>query len=334
MKQALLEIRGLVCRFPRPAGEVRAVDGLDLSVAPGRTLGLEGESGSGKSMTALSILGLVPAPGEIVAGEVFFEGRDLLRLDAKALRKVRGKRIGTIFQEPDTALNPVFTAGDQIAEVLRIHDGLSRPEARERAVRLLARVGIADPARRARQWPHQLSGGMRQRVMIAMAIACEPRLLIADEATTALDVTLQAQVLELVRGLCASTGMSALWITHDLGVVAEIADEVAVVYAGRVVERAPTTELFESPRHPYTILMLRCLRELALPAQGGRRPYAIGGSVPQGSAWSGGCAFRGRCPVATDRCGSPDLELGPAESEPNGGMHAVRCHHQEEARGL
>ena len=201
-------------------------------------------------------------------------------------------------------------------------------------MRLLARVGIADAARRARQWPHQLSGGMRQRVMIAMAIACEPRLLIADEATTALDVTLQAQVLELVRELCASTGMGVLWITHDLGVLAEIADEVAVMYAGRIVERAPTKRLFESPRHPYTILMLRSLRELSSRARPGRRPYAIPGSVPAGCAWSNGCAFRERCPIGTQACTRAELELRQVKSWPDGSAHVVRCQHLEEARGL
>jgi len=288
--------------FASERGEVHAVDGVDLSLERGRTLGIVGESGCGKSVTALSIMGLVPQPpGRIAGGEVLFEGEDLLQAPARRMRDLRGDKLSMIFQEPMTSLNPAFPAGDQVAEALLRHRKISPKEARDQAVEMLRKVRIPSPERRARDYPHQLSGGMRQRVMIAMALACDPRLLIADEPTTALDVTIQAQILELMRLLRAELGTAIILITHDLGVIAELADDVIVMYAGKVVERCAAERLFAEPQHPYTIGLLGSIPRLHL-AQA--RLSAIEGVVPDPVAFPQGCRFHPRCPFAVDKCRS------------------------------
>jgi len=327
-------VRGLVTTFSTPEGPVAAVDGVDLTVARGEVLGLVGESGCGKSVTALSVLRLVPdPPGRITAGEVRFDGTDLLKLPEREMRRVRGRRIAMIFQEPMTALNPVFSVATQIGEALRLHLGMSRAEAFERTVELLAQVGIPSPKERAREYPHQLSGGMRQRVMIAMAIACEPDLLFADEPTTALDVTIQAQILALLAELKERTGMGLVLVSHDLGVIAEVADRVMVMYAGRVVEEAPTADLFARPAHPYTRGLLASLphaREAGARAAdaggGGERLFAIPGAVPALTELPAGCKFRPRCPDAFDRCEGPEPGLTGLDAG-----HRVRCYLHEGA---
>ena len=286
--------------FASERGEVHAVDGVNLSLERGRTLGIVGESGCGKSVTALSIMGLVPQPpGRIAGGEVLFEGEDLLQAPARRMRDLRGDKLSMIFQEPMTSLNPAFPAGDQVAEALLRHRKISPKEARDQAVEMLRKVRIPSPERRARDYPHQLSGGMRQRVMIAMALACDPRLLIADEPTTALDVTIQAQILELMRLLRAELGTAIILITHDLGVIAELADDVIVMYAGKVVERCAAERLFAEPQHPYTIGLLGSIPRLHL-AQA--RLSAIEGVVPDPVAFPQGCRFHPRCPFAVDKC--------------------------------
>src|SRR5437867_5202989 len=271
----LLEVRDLRTSFFLEGGEARAVDGVSFALDAGRVLGLVGESGCGKSVTALSLMRLVPPPGRIVGGQVRFDGRDLLLLPERDMRAVRGAGLAMIFQEPMTSLNPVFTVGSQIAEAVRLHRAVSRRAAWNRAVELLTEVGIADPVRRARDYPHQLSGGMRQRVMIAIAISCEPRVLIADEPTTALDVTIQAEILDLLAELRERHGMAVVLITHDLGVVAEQADEVAIMYAGRIVEHASVLDIFERPLHPYTPALLRSMPSLG--SERRRRLEAIPG---------------------------------------------------------
>jgi len=317
----LLDIQNLVTAFHTPAGRVPAVDGVSLSIEPGKTLGLVGESGCGKSVTAMSILRLVAAPGVIESGRILLshDGHtdDLVTLPERELRRVRGGRIGMIFQEPMTSLNPVFTIGEQIAEAVRLHRDVAPAVARARALELLRLVRLADPERRLDEYPHQFSGGMRQRVMIAMALACEPDLVIADEPTTALDVTIQAQILELLADLRRRLGTALLLITHDLGVVAETCDDVAVMYAGRIVEQAPAAELFANPRHPYTIGLLA-----ARPS--GRRSgplTTIPGMVPAPREFPSGCRFHPRCSVARlPDCTShlPALvEIAPG--------HLVRC---------
>ena len=296
----LLEVRGLKVCFATEEGELPAVDGVSFSVRPGCTLGIVGESGCGKSVTALAIMGLVPTPpGRIAGGAVLFQGRDLLGLSSAELRELRGNRIAMIFQEPMTSLNPAFTVGDQIAEAIRRHENVGKREARARAIEMLRRVRIPAPERRIDDYPHRLSGGMRQRVMIAMALACGPELLIADEPTTALDVTIQAQILDLMRELRAALGTAIILISHDLGVIAEIADEVVVMYAGKVVERAAVGELFADPQHPYTIGLLG-----ALPKLDGDRPRlaTIAGAVPSPLALPRGCRFHPRCPFADEGC--------------------------------
>ena len=296
----LLEVRGLTTVFDTDAGEVRAVDGVDFSLERGRTLGIVGESGCGKSVTALSIMGLVPRPpGRIVAGEVLFEGEDLLKLPPARLRELRGARLSMIFQEPMTSLNPAFSVGDQVAEALLRHRNTGRKEARAGAIEMLRRVRIPSPERRARDYPHRLSGGMRQRVMIAMALACNPQLLIADEPTTALDVTIQAQILELMRALRSELGTAIILITHDLGVIAELADDVMVMYAGQIVERCTAAALFAEPHHPYTIGLLGSIPRLDLTQQ---RLSAIEGAVPDAGAMPTGCRFHSRCPFKVERC--------------------------------
>jgi len=310
---ALLDVRDLRTSFFTPRGEARAVDGISFSVDPGRTLGLVGESGCGKTMTALSILRLTPPSGRIVGGEINFDGRNLLALGDEAMRRIRGNQIAMIFQEPMSSLNPVFTVGNQIAEAVRLHQGLSRRAAREKAIEMLKLVEIPEPERRVDEYPHQLSGGMRQRVMIAMALSCHPRVLIADEPTTALDVTIQAQILDLLASLQARLGMAMILVTHDLGVVAERADEVAIMYAGRIVERAPVVPIFERPLHPYTRGLLRSIPKVG--AEMRRRLEAIPGLVPDLLSLPDGCHFRDRCPRAIERCeviDPPLEELHPA----------------------
>ena len=309
----LLEVDELKTFFFTRDGIVRAVDGLSFSVGRGEVLAIVGESGCGKSVTSLSILRLIASPpGRTVAGRVVFEGRDLLQLSEPEMRKIRGDAISMVFQEPMTSLNPVLTIGHQIAEVLVLHRGGSREGAMQRAVEMLRMVRIPEPERRVAQYPHELSGGMRQRVMIAMALACEPRLLIADEPTTALDVTIQAQILDLMRELKERTGAAIVLITHDLGVVAEMAQRVVVMYAGRKVEEAPVAELFERPRHPYTRGLLDSIPKLGAASGGGgaTRLSEILGTVPSLAEPIVGCAFAPRCGYATTRCRSdyPPLE--------------------------
>jgi peptide/nickel transport system ATP-binding protein len=296
---ALLEVRGLVTEFRSERGTVRAVDGVSFELPARTTVGLVGESGCGKSATALSIMRLITAPGRIAAGEVRYGGKDLLQLPDDEIRAIRGNRIAMIFQDPMTSLNPVLTVGDQVSEAVRAHQRVSRAAARELAIAMFERVGIPSPADRYDAYPHQLSGGMRQRVMIAMALACRPELLIADEPTTALDVTIQAQILELLEALQRELGMTILLITHDLGVVAETCAEVIVMYAGRIVERAPTAELFSTPQHPYTVGLLRSRPGMAA---GERRLREIPGMVPALDALPVGCTFQDRCERVQASC--------------------------------
>jgi len=296
----LLDIAGLTVSFAGEAGRVPVVEDVGLIIAEGRTVGLVGESGCGKTVTAMSILRLLPMPpARIEAGAIRLDGQDLLALDARALRAVRGNRVGMIFQEPMTSLNPTMTVGAQIAEVLRLHRAMGRAEARSAVVEGLRAVGVGAPERRVDQFPHQLSGGLRQRVMIAMALACRPRLLIADEPTTALDVTIQAQILDLLRDVQRALGMAVLLITHDLGVVAAVCDEVVVMYAGRVVERARAADLFRRPRHPYTHGLLASSPRRA---PRGRPLPAIPGMVPAPGRRAAGCAFAERCARVAERC--------------------------------
>ncbi|GAA4385481.1 ABC transporter ATP-binding protein [Actinomadura verrucosospora] len=319
----LLEIEDLVVEFAGDEGTVRAVDGAGYTVAPGETLGVVGESGSGKSVTAMSALGLVRPPGRVVSGRVVFDGADLRAMPPRELRRLRGGRIAMIFQDPMTALNPVLSVGAQIREALRLHrPGMSRSQARERAAELLTLVGVPGAERRLKQYPHEFSGGMRQRAMIAMAIANDPDLLIADEPTTALDVTVQAQVLDLLRLTRRETGAATVLITHDLGVVAELADRVAVMYAGRVVEHGPVEAIFDSPRHPYTRGLLESLP--ALDGDAGELT-PIPGAPPAPGEIARGCAFAPRCPMARDRCRVERPE--PAQSGP-GRASACHFHHE------
>ena len=328
MAAPLLEIKDLVTVFHTSEGRLPAVDGVSLSIERGRTLGLVGESGCGKSVTAMSTLRLVSSPGRIESGSITFttegESIDLVTAPEKQLRKVRGGRIGMIFQEPMTSLNPVFTIGNQIAEVVQLHRKASRSEARSRALEMLHLVRVADPEQRLDEYPHQLSGGMRQRVMIAIALACEPDLIIADEPTTALDVTIQAQILELLDDLRSRLGTAILLITHDLGVVAETCDDVAVMYAGRIVEQASAVELFSHPLHPYTIGLLQARPNVDARD---RSPLAtIPGIVPPPQDFPSGCRFHPRCSHAREPQCNVD---SPALREVSPG-HFVRCHFAEE----
>ena len=313
----LLRIEDLHTQFHVHGGTVKAVDGVNLSIPPKATVGLVGESGSGKSITALSIMRLLEKNGRITAGHVWFRDRDLVALTEEEMRDVRGNDVSMIFQEPMTALNPVYTCGDQIAEAVRLHQKVEPKAAFDRAIEVLRLVGISDPKRRAKQYPHELSGGMRQRVMIAMALSTNPELLIADEPTTALDVTIQAQILTLMRNLKGEFGSAILLITHDLGVVAEMCDSVAVMYAGRIVEQAPTTELFTNPKHPYTQGLLASIPRLGKKQD---RLHVITGSVPNPLALPPGCAFRPRCPVKAPRSES---EIPPLKAV--GADHLVAC---------
>jgi peptide/nickel transport system ATP-binding protein len=313
---ALLSVEDLTTRFRTPAGEITALDRVSFTLPAGGALGLVGESGSGKSVTALSIARLLQdPPARIAGGRVIFEERDLLALDEDAMCDVRGDRLSMIFQEPMTSLNPVVRVGDQVGEPLVLHRGLSRKEARARAIDLFKKVGIADPERRVLAYPHELSGGMRQRVMIAMAIACGPKLIIADEPTTALDVTIQAQILTLLSELRRESGSALLLITHDLGVVAETCDEVVVLYAGQVVERAPVKQLFAAPRHPYTVGLLRSMPSFDVNSDDRpSRLQEIPGVVPRLSELPSGCRFAARCDRVQNRCRAELPPLLPASS--------------------
>jgi peptide/nickel transport system ATP-binding protein/oligopeptide transport system ATP-binding protein len=300
VSEPLLKLENLQTHFFTDDGVVRAVDGVSYEIYPGETLAVVGESGSGKSVTALSILKLVPSPpGRIVGGRILFQGRDLAGLSTEEMRKIRGKEISMIFQEPMTSLNPVYTCGEQIIEAVVLHEHVDRRTARVRAIEMLQLVGIPLPEQRVDEYPHQMSGGMRQRVMIAMALACRPSILIADEPTTALDVTIQAQILELLNRLQKELGMAVLLITHDLGVVAETADRVAVMYAGQVVEYCPVREAFRSTRHPYTAGLLASLPKLGVKQDTLR---VIPGNVPNPARFPAGCRFHPRCPIAEERC--------------------------------
>jgi peptide/nickel transport system ATP-binding protein len=319
---ALLEVENLQTHFRTPEGVNRAVDGVSFAVEAGETVAIVGESGCGKSVTANSILRLVPQPPGSIAGAIRFEGRDLLKLSEPAMRKVRGDDISMIFQEPMTSLNPVLTIGRQIAEPLRLHQGLNRKQADQRVVEMLSLVGIAEPRRRAREYPHQLSGGMRQRVMIAIALACRPKLLIADEPTTALDVTIQAQILSLMADLKQRFRAAIILITHDLGVVAEIAERVMVMYAGRKVEEAPVAALFRSPRHPYTRGLISAVPKLGSSlAVAQTRLAEIPGVVPSLKQRIAGCVFASRCALAADLC----RRVAPALEE-KAPAHFAACH--------
>ena len=323
MTNPLLSVRDLRTTFRTGAGVARAVDGVSFEVGLGETLGIVGESGCGKSVTGLSILRLIQPPGRIEEGSrVELEGRDLLTLDEESMRRIRGNRVAMIFQEPMTALNPVFTVGEQIAEVVRVHERAGRKAAWARAVAMLEMVGIPAPAERATEYPHQLSGGMRQRVMIAMALVLGPALVIADEPTTALDVTIQAQILELLADLQRRLGTSIVMITHDLGVIAETASRVVVMYAGEVVEEARVETLFAEAHHPYTEGLLRAMPRVG---QERERLATIPGTVPPPTAWPSGCRFHDRCPYAWERCVAEHPPLYQI-----GGGHVSRCHLAEE----
>jgi peptide/nickel transport system ATP-binding protein len=317
MSEALLELRGLTVDFATDDGVVHAVDGIDLALGRGRTLGLVGESGCGKSVTSLAIMGLLPPENSKVGGKVVFEGRDLLNLDAHLLRDLRGARLAMIFQEPMTSLNPSYTIGDQIIEAIQRHQDLDKAAARARAIEVLTLVRIPSPEKRIDDYPHKLSGGMRQRAMIAMALACGPQLLIADEPTTALDVTIQAQILDLMRGLRRDTDTAIILITHDLGVVAEMADDVAVMYAGQIVERAAVRDLFARPEHPYTVGLLGSIPRLDEKRE---RLPSIEGRVPDMTRPPAGCRFAARCPFVEPAC----IAAPPALVEVAPG-HLSRC---------
>ena len=317
----LLDVRGLKTHFATDDGMVHAVDGVDLHIDRGETLGVVGESGCGKSVTAFSIMRLLPIPpARIVAGQILWKGRDLLKLDDAAMRAIRAKEIAMVFQEPMTSLNPVYSIGDQIAEVVRLHDGLGRRSAMDRTVEMLRLVRIPNPERRVRDYPHQFSGGMRQRVMIAMALSCGPQLLIADEPTTALDVTIQAQILDLLGELKERMGMAVMLITHAMGVIAETAQRVVVMYAGKVVEEAPVEVLFSAPRHPYTQGLIRSIPRIDTAAAAKTRLETIAGVVPSLLDPPVGCRFSARCRFARDECSAatPTLrEVAPG--------HKVAC---------
>jgi len=316
---ALLEVKGLKTQFFTQDGVVKAVNGISFHVDEGETLGIVGESGCGKSVSVLSVMRLIPQPpGKIVDGEVIFEGRDLLKISDEEIRQIRGNRIAMIFQDPMTSLNPVLTIGRQISEALELHMGMSRQEARKRSAELLSMVGIPQAADRLDDYPHQFSGGMRQRAMIAMGLACDPQLLIADEPTTALDVTIQAQIVDLVKRLRDDLGMAVIWITHDLGVVAGLADRVMVMYAGFAVEEAPVKEVYGNPRHPYTIGLLGSLPRLDEVRE--EKLRSIEGLPPDLIDLPEGCPFAPRCVYAIDKCREERPEL-----EPVGPRHRIAC---------
>ncbi len=318
MKNPLLEVRSLTTRFFTEDGVVRAVEDVSFEIFPGEILSLVGESGCGKSVTGLSLLRLIPIPpGKIVSGELLFDGRDLMELEEKEMERVRGNDISMIFQEPMTSLNPVFTIGNQIMEAIQLHQNLDKKEARKKAIEMLGRVRIPSPEVRIDSYPHQLSGGMRQRAMIAMALSCQPKLLIADEPTTALDVTIQAQVLRLLKEIQGEMGMAVMLITHDLGVVSEIADRVAVMYAGRIVETGPIEAIFGEMRHPYTKGLWESIPQLK---EKRRRLNAITGQVPDPMNLPAGCKFHPRCYLMIDDCKREEPPLYPVN-----GKHFSRC---------
>jgi peptide/nickel transport system ATP-binding protein len=321
----ILRVRHLTTSFATEAGQAHAVDDVSLTLLEGETLGIVGESGCGKTVTALSILGLIDRPGDIASESVVeYQGEDLTKMSPAQLRRVRGAEIAMIFQEPTASLNPVLTVGSQVVEALRAHRSVSRAAARARAVELFELVGIPDPIKRVGDYPHQLSGGMQQRVMIAMALSCEPKILIADEPTTALDVTIQAQILELLVDLKRRLGMAMMLITHDLGIVAGVADRVAVMYGGQIVEQADTEELFRQPAHPYTSALLRAVPRIDKPVA---RLATIPGAVPPATAWPPACRFHPRCPHVMDRCRSNMPVLTDVGRE-----HLTRCWLAEETR--
>jgi len=306
----LLEVKNLKTHFYTYEGIVKAVDGVSYDLEAGETLGLVGESGCGKSVSAMSLMRLIPEPpGKILEGEILFEGQDILKLGMDEMRSIRGAQMSMVFQEPMTSLNPVLTLEKQLGETLQLHKGMTKQEARVESIDLLSRVGIPDPERRIRQYPHQFSGGMRQRVMIAMALSCNPRIIIADEPTTALDVTIQAQILELMKGLTKEFGVAMIVITHNLGVVARYADRMNIMYAGKIIERGESSEIYRNPRHPYTVGLLKSVPRLDLPRRAKLDP--IEGQPPDLIDVPDGCSFRARCKWAVDKCATvePPLEL-------------------------
>ncbi len=319
---SLLEVKDIVVDFSTRAGMARVLDHVSLSVAPGKTLGIVGESGCGKSMTALSIMGLVPSPpGDVTSGSITFDGEDLIEASEARMRQIRGKDISMIFQEPMTSLNPVFTVGEQIAESLRLHEDVTPSEAWKKAVAMIRSVGIPEPELRAKNYPHQLSGGMRQRVMIAMALACGPRVLIADEPTTALDVTVQAQIFDLLQELQENNNTSIILITHDMGVIAQMSDHVAVMYAGRVIETGTTEEILSSPQHPYTKGLIACVPHLEeIPGKERSPLLEIPGVVPSLTELGKGCAFGPRCPQHMAEC-----DVAKPTMVSRGQTHSAAC---------
>lgn len=326
MGRPLIEVKNLKTHFKTEDGIVKSVDGVSFEINEGETLGIVGESGCGKSVTSISIMGLVPQPaGKIVEGEILFKGEDLVKKPVDALRKIRGNEISMIFQEPMTSLNPVYNVGDQIAEAVILHQKLSKKDAMNKAVEMLQRVGIPSPEKRVYDYPHQMSGGMRQRVMIAMALSCNPKLLIADEPTTALDVTIQAQILELMKQLRDEYNTAIMLITHDLGVIAEVADRVAVMYAGKIVEYADVKSIFAAPQHPYTIGLLHSIPKLT---GGQKRLEPIKGIVPNPLNLPKGCKFSNRCPFVQDQCMEAEPELVEATQG-----HSVRCWYHGQLKG-
>ncbi len=328
--QSVLDVRDLVTVFRTRGGEVHAVNSVSFHLRSGELLGVVGESGSGKSVTMMSLIGLLPSPpADVRSGEVWLGGRDILKISPDALRDLRGDKVGFVFQDPMTSLNPVFTVGNQIMEPLIRHMGLTRAQARVRAAELLELVGIPDAAKRLSAYPHQFSGGMRQRVMIAIALACDPDVLIADEPTTALDVTIQAQILELVKELRRKLGMAIIWITHDLGVIAGIADRVMVMYAGQIVEQGPVKALFGNPQHPYTRALLKTIPAISGPRED--RLQVIEGQPPILAEAPVACSFRARCPHAFDRCHSENPRRRAIDGLPLGQGHDVACHLAAEA---
>jgi len=324
MAETLLSVKNLKTYFYTKDGVVKAVDGIDFEVNKGETLGMVGESGCGKSVSALSVMRLLPIPpAKIINGEIYFKGKNILKIGEPEMRKVRGKNISMIFQEPMTSLNPVYTIGKQISEAIRLHQGLNKEKTQEKTIEMLRLVEISEPSRRLKEYPHQMSGGMRQRVMIAMALSCNPELLIADEPTTALDVTIQAQILDLIIKLQKELGTSVLIITHNLGVIAEMADRVIVVYAGKAVESANTHEIFRHPGHPYTRGLLRSVPRLDMDKS--VKLQTIEGTVPDALSFPDGCRFHPRCPFASKKC---RIEEPPFANIGNG--HKVRCWRYDE----
>ena len=326
-KEKILEIKGLKTHFFTDEGIIKAVDGVDFEIYAGETLAIVGESGSGKTITSLSIMQLIPQPqGKIVEGEILYKERNLVELSNKEMMKIRGNEISMIFQEPMTSLNPVYTIGDQISEAIMTHKKINKNEAKDNTIEILNKVGFPEPERRLKEYPHQLSGGMRQRVMIAMALSCHPEILIADEPTTALDVTIQAQILELIIHLKKDIGMSILLITHDLGVVAETADRVVVMYAGKAVEKADTTTLFENPLHPYTWGLMKSIPKIDEEVE---ELQTIPGIVPNPLHFPEGCKFYNRCLLADDKCKNQEPPILTVDTD-----HEVRCWHYKKLDGL